>query len=1171
MKTLKSDHALHKLLLVFLATLVFIVFISSAFFFQVFAQEPSDDEPQFFMGIMILESQQQAILDGIKKVKELQLGNMVILHPMDQAWNLTLIEEAIREADNLGLYTIFETYNFSDHKIRISPNQFASWQTQYPHLLGIVVQEITGKQVDMNLWLDNSTGAIKTRLEAEKAIIENITSSMQLAEFKHKGAKIMLQENVVSYASANTSYCDVLITKVFNAPNTELMIGLTRGIANSYNIPAWGLWVDTWREWTKPPAFTPEEVESALYEGWFYGAKFFFFEQGNFFGTLSRDWPNKHIILASDGKLTEYGRVIQRFYAFLQNQNSIEYNQPNYKSSIAVMIGQSGWSSRGKDWGLWDQSERQGDFDYRLLNLFFPGIGDNWQIGSPLTGKEFTGLPFGMVDIISIYASPSVMKQYTVIIALGWSQLTDAIASNIEEYVTDGGIFFALLTFTHGNTVDNLEDPYAWATSFISLFGVQVNPSVDNNDNSLDVEVDTFLHNVTFTQNTFWYPWSGRIYDFIDLNGTGSWFWKFNITLSDNENTKVLAWVDGIQTETNAFIIENKKGSGYTYIVNTRNPNSLPDGVLNKALRDFIYALCAYQLRPMTYVSYPQEEYWLSQGQKDRVIYLIHDNQTSTEHFTYHIKPQKADLTTDKTYMVFDYFNSELPDFSHGSIFQLDVTLQADEKKLFLLFEDNGEPKVLSSDTILSKAPLFDEQQLFIYHKGVEESANVTTIYYSTFERPQYILGTPFDLTSDYELNNNILSIVSESNIIIGWENTTDVSVIASSVPLTNVTWNSSLGTLAITTNGTVGQNASILVYSRENTPYYLKVDGKKTSEWSYDNSTGLVSTNFRSTGDTVELVLGFKPILIDKTFVSDERADVGSTQEIGFHVVWMSDGSDVEDAVVYVNGTTYLTNRTGWVTFDVSNDKIGKVVWTITRIELGGSTVYAKTVNDPFIIWDRLNVVDSSYFDGLIQEGSPKSLWLKTEYEYDSTVFDGSKGTIILNGLPMTWSNQNMRWEHVVTSYSLGKQSYDVTSVKDELFGLTSVNNKDIEISIIWDKLELTKTELTTSALGITNLTIYVTYSYSQSPVDDATVSVNGILCNKIGSGMYSCAIDGWSPIQYFIVKAESASFNQTIQNVFGVHILNTILYVILGLSIMILTVFFVLKRKQHLQKRES
>ncbi|MCZ2807842.1 MAG: hypothetical protein O2V44_00650, partial [Candidatus Bathyarchaeota archaeon] len=440
----------HKLFFFLLTALLFTVLFSSASS-EVLAQETVEDDPEYFMGILILESQQKAILDSIKKVKDLQLGNMVILHPMDQAWDLTLIEEAIREANNLGLYTIFEPFNFSDHEIRISPEQFASWKAKYPHLLGIMVSEITGKQTDLNLWLDNSTGTINTRLQAEQALIETITSRMQLAEFKDNGAKILLQENVISYASANTSYCDVFVSKVFNAPNTELMIGLARGMINSYDIPAWGLWVDTWREWKKPPAFTSNDVEKALYEGWFYGAKYFFFEQGTFFGTLDRDWPNKakHIILGPDGKLTEHGKVIQRFYAFLQNEKSIGYEQPDYSSPIAVMIGQSGWSSRGPDWGFWEQTDRQGDFDYSLLNLFFPGIGDNWQIGVALTGKEFTGLPFGMVDVISIYAPASVLKQYKVIIALGWSLMSDAIASNIEDYVQDGGVFFSFLTFTH--------------------------------------------------------------------------------------------------------------------------------------------------------------------------------------------------------------------------------------------------------------------------------------------------------------------------------------------------------------------------------------------------------------------------------------------------------------------------------------------------------------------------------------------------------------------------------------------------------------------------------------------------------------------------------------------------------------------------------------------------
>lgn len=1121
------------------------------------------------MGILILESKQQTILDSINKVKELQLGNMVILHPMDQAWNLTLIEDAIREANNLGLYTIFETYNFSDHKVRISPEQFSKWQTKYPRLLGILVQEVTGKQIDLNLWQNNSTGTINTRLVAEQAIIENITSSMQLEQFKSSGAKILLQENVVSYASANTSYCDVLITKVFNAPNTELMIGLTRGMAKSYDIPAWGLWVDTWREWRKPPEFTPNDVERALYEGWFYGAKYFFFEQGTFFGTFDRLWSSKgkYIILGEDGKLTEYGQAIQRFYTFLQNQNKLEYDQPNYRSSVAVIIGQSGWSSRGSDWGLWFQSDRQGDFDYNLLNLFFPGIGDNWQIGHALTGKEFTGLPLGMVDVISIYAPPSVMKQYKVIFALGWSQISDTIASNIEDYVQSGGIFFSFLTFTHGNeTVDDLEDLYAWTEDFASLFGLQVSSPVAS---QLDIRTDSFLHNITFTQDTFWYPWNDKTYRYFDSNETGSWFWKFKYDIYHNENTSVIAWVDGIQSGTNAFIIENKRGTGYTYIVNTRNPNSLPDGVLTDVLTDFIYILCAYHVRPMTYISYPKNEYWLCQGQADRVVYLLHDNSTTTKTITYYVRALEAGLTANKDYIVYDYLNNEFYGINTGPTIQLNVTLQPNEAKLFRLLENMGEPQVLCSDTILTATPLFADQRLTVALNGLEETANTTKIYCAELESPTYILGAPFNIAQDYDQENKILTIVSDSNIIISWENTTDVSVAASTISLKKASWNSSLGTLSISAKGTAGQKASIQVQTGETKPYYLKIDDKESSAWSYDSSAGLLSTSFSFTSDTVKLVFGFKPIMIDQTAVSDERADVDSIQSVGFHVAWMGNISDVAGAAVHVNGTEYVTNQTGWVSFDVSYDVVGRIVWSVKGVEYDDLTVYVKSVDDPFIIWDMIKVMDAILIDDVVQAGSPQTVWLTAEYAYDSVIFDEPKGTIYLNGEPMTWSTQNLRWEQKVTSNVLGPQVYEATSVDDGSFGLTTIHNQARKIDVLWDKIELTTTTFETNTLGVTNVKVHVTYSYTKNPVVNANVSVNGTPCDKIEQGTYACKINGWSPIQSFIVEAKSPNFEQTTKTVSKTQVSNTILYVAIGLAVVLTAGLFVMKNMCSLREQ--
>ncbi|MFZ7136978.1 MAG: hypothetical protein ACOWW1_00950 [archaeon] len=1143
------------------ASFVCVLLVFTMFPSNVSAQQTiSEKYPEYFMGILILESEQQVILNSIHKIDELQLGNMVILHPMDQAWDLNLIEEAISEADNLGLYTIFETYNFSDHEVRISPEQFSSWQTKYPHLLGILVQEVSGKQTDMQLWLDNSTGTIDSRLEAEQAIIENISSSMQLEEFKEVGAQVFLQENVVSYASANISSCDVLITKVFNAPNTELMIGLTRGMKNSYDIPAWGLWVDTWREWILPPGgFTGNDVERALYEGWFYGAKYFFFEQGNFFGTLDRDWPEKFIILDENGKLTEYGRALQRFYTFLKNQNELDYTQPEYESSIAVMLGQSGWGGRGKDWGLWNQDGVQGDCDYELLNLFFPGIGDNWQIGAALTGKEFTGLPFGMVDVISIYSPPSVLEQYDLIIGLGWSQLSQAIASNLEDYVQDGGVFLSTMSFIHGNeTEDDLSEPYAWTEDYSSLFGVKVQPP---DYSGYDISADVWLNSVTFTEDTFWYPWSGTTYDY---SNDETWFLKYKYLLSDSENTRVIACVNEVEGENNAFIIENKFGKGYTYLVNTRNTKSLPNNALTAALTDFVHNLCSYYARPMTEAPFPETEYWLSQGQANKTVYLQHDNSTATQTFTYAIKPWEADLQPDTDYIVFEYRDSQVYGICSDLDAYLEVTLEQNQSKLFLLIEDEGFPKVLKSDAILDDAPSFVNQKLTVELIALDETENLTRIYCSDYKQPQYVLGAPFNLTQDYSKQTNDLLVKSDSNFVVGWENSTDVSVVAATASLNNVSWNCALETLTVYAKGTSGQQGTIQVQTGQETPYFLKVDGKQTSAWNYDQKTGIWSTNFVFSSHTAELVFGFKPIVIDQAVVSDNHADVNSLQTVSFHVSHVIDGSDAVGASVFVNGTKYVTNQTGWVSLDFVSNEVAKTAVTITGVEYAGSTDYAKAVNDPEIIWDQLEITGAIAFDDSVPVNSVQTIWLTADYAYVSTVFDDTTGTIFVNDDPMVWSSQNSRWELNVTSDTVGSVLYNVTSFVDEQFGISLIQTQNMDTSIVWDQIQITKTELETNALGETSVKVHVGYGFDQSPVTDAVVSVEGIICDELERGVYGCKLSNWSPLQSFNVEAQFADFEQATKTVSSLHVVNTLLYFVIALLIVVAVAFFMYKRRK-------
>lgn len=55
------------------------------------------------------------------------------------------------------------------------------------------------------------------------------------------------------------------------------------------------------------------------------------------------------------------------------------------------------------------------------------------------------------------------------------------------------------------------------------------------------------------------------------------------------------------------------------------------------------------------------------------------------------------------------------------------------------------------------------------------------------------------------------------------------------------------------------------------------------------------------------------------------------------------------------MNGAEYVTNRTGWVTFNMSFDDAGKTVRVVTGVNCSGITKYEKLVSDSVIIWDRV------------------------------------------------------------------------------------------------------------------------------------------------------------------------------------------------------------------------
>lgn len=121
---------------------------------------------------------------------------------------------------------------------------------------------------------------------------------------------------------------------------------------------------------------------------------------------------------------------------------------------------------------------------------------------------------------------------------------------------------------------------------------------------------------------------------------------------------------------------------------------------------------------------------------------------------------------------------------------------------------------------------------------------------------------------------------------------------------------------------------------------------------------------------------------VVDQTYTSATKCGVNEAQSVGFHVRREDDGADVSDAKIYVNGTEYVTNSSGWTTFTVTYDTVGKRSWTVTGLQHPEATGYTVTVESPSIIWDK------PVFDLTVDSASfgISKVKVKIAYVYDGT-----------------------------------------------------------------------------------------------------------------------------------------------------------------------------------------
>lgn len=193
------------------------------------------------------------------------------------------------------------------------------------------------------------------------------------------------------------------------------------------------------------------------------------------------------------------------------------------------------------------------------------------------------------------------------------------------------------------------------------------------------------------------------------------------------------------------------------------------------------------------------------------------------------------------------------------------------------------------------------------------------------------------------------------------------------------------------------------------------------------------------SSAEIIKLMNGaLHSIVVDDYFVSDSRCDVKSEQIIGFHGIYSFDGTNVNEGIIYINGNGYPVNSSGWISFNYSLSDVGVETFEITGVNISNYTIYKKFIPNVTIIWDRVRIIEGGVH---ARGGKDSTIWFKAEYEYDSTPFNSSYGSLYVNGSVCTWSESNFRWEIERDRFSTEGRRYVVSGILDNAYNLTMIN----------------------------------------------------------------------------------------------------------------------------------
>jgi len=227
-----------------------------------------------------------------------------------------------------------------------------------------------------------------------------------------------------------------------------------------------------------------------------------------------------------------------------------------------------------------------------------------------------------------------------------------------------------------------------------------------------------------------------------------------------------------------------------------------------------------------------------------------------------------------------------------------------------------------------------------------------------------------------------------------------------------------------------------------------------ETVDYYEKNSGILIDSEVRQTPTTAYSLLGVSgkhEMITELTNLEKGR----TWDKINVDLSISDDGIDVNEEPRVITAATYAYDS---APFDgdilLNSPTLTGVDMVIYSVEKVSDPLYSVTQyqsNNVTCILDRVKIIEGGVTNSESKVKESETVWFKAVYEYDDEVFDGSKGSLEINGESGQWSETNRRWELVHSPEDPTIMTFEVTGINDETYGLTSLNDIAGKQTIEW------------------------------------------------------------------------------------------------------------------------